>query len=425
MSILGNYGGFLTGGGGGVGSSAGTSQSTGSSQQRTDVVPGMLPIYNQLLGLNRQNYGNVMNAYQQGQQRAAAQLPGVYGGYGQLSSDVMNTLGMGQVLGQNGNWGVAGPAATAIADTFKETQGRNIDQLVSAGLGNTTENAALQQQAAQQATKSYADLGAQLATQAAQQQAQIGQAGLGAQMQGLGLQTDLTKGALGPLGQPFANTAGSLTGGFGSSQQQSTSQQQAQNRQQQPGYQQGGLQTGSGGAEGLPAGVPGGPSGGGGGGGGGGEIGGLGDMGLGGVGGFGSAPGYNPAGAYGPPPAGPGGPQTISPTQAAGAASATGQALGALQGLGLGSGLGGALGAATGIAASGALGEYGPTMAEMQGQTPAQQAATAAGLTDAQAAQLQKDLQADPSLNPTTAAQNIKRGQAPHYGGGGVGLGWW
>lgn len=274
MSILGNYGGFLGFGSGGMGSSQGSGNSSGSSsgssKSETQIVPGMMGVYSQLLGLNQQNYGNVMNAYQSGQNAAAAQLPGIYGGYNTLKGDVMNTLGMGAALGQNGNWGVAAPAAQAIKDNLSKTMGKNIQDMASAGLGNTTVRQNLQSQAASQANKAYADLGAQLATQAAQQQAQIGQAGLGAQMQGLGMQTGLYGAQGGALANyKYANTAGDLTGQYSqsqqSSQQQSQQAQESQNQQQGPGYSQqgqgGGLGTGSGSS--IP-GVPGGPAGGGG-----------------------------------------------------------------------------------------------------------------------------------------------------------------
>lgn len=290
MGILGGFGGmdpYSVSGGFGSGSSSGTSQGTSSSQQSTQMIPGMMGVYNQLLGINQGHYGNVMNAYQGQLQNNQSQLPGIYGGYGQLGGDVMNTLGMGQVLGQNGNWGVAGPAAQAIGNTYQQQVGTNAQNMTNAGLGNTTVGANANNQAAQAAALSYGQLGSQLADKAAGYQSQIGQAGLAARMQGLGMQTGLTSSALNPLGSQLSNTAGSLTGSFGSSQSQQSSQQQAQNRNQQQSNSGGGGNQ-SGGGNNLPPGVPGGPGGGYGTGGGG----------AGGGGTLGGNP-YDPVGAYG------------------------------------------------------------------------------------------------------------------------------
>lgn len=215
--LVGNRGVVAMGGGGGAGG-AGGGVAPGSSQSAPGVIPEMMGVYKELLGINQQHYGNVMNAYQSGQNTLARQLPGIYQGYGQLSGDVMNTLGMGQVLGQNGNWGVAGPAAQAIKDQFEQMRGQTTQDLTSRGLGNTTAVSNAQNQNALFAAKAYGGLGAQLAQTAAGFQSQIGMGGLGAQMQGLGLQTGLTQSALGPLGQQFSNTAGSLTGQYSASQ---------------------------------------------------------------------------------------------------------------------------------------------------------------------------------------------------------------
>ncbi len=265
--------------GGGAGStSSGSSSSSSSGQQSTGMIPGMTGIYNQLLGVNQQRYGNVMNAYQGGEKNINQQMPGINQGYSQLGGDIQNTLGMGQVLGQNGNWGVAAPAAQAIGQTYAAQQGNTTQQMTNAGLGNTTAVGNAQTQNALSAAQAYGGLGAQLAQTAAGYQAQIGQSQLGAQMQGLGMQTGLTQGALGPLGQQASNTAGTLTGGFGTSQGHSQSNQKSVAT---GGVPSGGNQ-GTGGAPSDPSGGGGVGGGGGGnspyiGGGGGGGVGGGGD----------------------------------------------------------------------------------------------------------------------------------------------------
>jgi len=190
------------------------------SQSDTQMVPGMVNVYNQLLGLNQSNYQRMLGAYQQGQAHLSGRLPQVSGLYGSLSGDVMSTLGMGQVLGKDGNWGVAAPAAEAIRKQGVYQSGAATQQLTSAGLGNTTAAAQAQNQVAANTQSAYGQLGADLARQAAAYQAQIGLARAGAEMQGLGMQTGLTQYGMGQMNQPFSNTAGSLTGGSSRSSSQ-------------------------------------------------------------------------------------------------------------------------------------------------------------------------------------------------------------
>lgn len=204
----------------------GGSQSTGSqsSQSSTQIVPGMMDVYNQLLNLNQQNYGNILSAYTQGGNQLNQNLSGIQGGYSNLGAGIQNTLGMGQVLGKNGNWGVATPAAQAIGQTFAQQQGRTDQQMINAGLGNTTVRGNLQNQNALMAGQAYGGLGAQLAQTAAGYQSQVGLAGLGAQMQGAGLQSQFAQQYGSTLGgQHFQNTAGALTGGQSKSQGQNQS----------------------------------------------------------------------------------------------------------------------------------------------------------------------------------------------------------
>jgi hypothetical protein len=191
-------------------------QGGSASTSGTGIVPGMLDVYNQLLGLNQQHYQNVLGAYQGAQGNLAQNLPSISQGYGDIENQVMGTLGQGRALGGN-NWGVAQPAATAIGKAFTQAMGNSSQQMVNAGLGNTTVTANLQNMNAQNAGNAYASLGSQLAQTAAGYQSQLGLAGLGQRMQGLGMQTGLSQAAFGPLGQSFGNTAGNLTGGFSNS----------------------------------------------------------------------------------------------------------------------------------------------------------------------------------------------------------------
>lgn len=234
--------------------SGGTGSSSSQSQSSTQMIPGMMGVYSQLLGLNQQNYGNVMGAYNQGQGNLSSGLPGAISSYGKTNQDVQGILGMGQVLGQNGNWGIAAPAAQAIGQTYAANTGNTTQQMTNAGLGNTTAVGNAQTQNALSAAQAYGGLGAQLAQTAAGYQAQEGNAASAARLQGMGMQTGLTQAALGPLGQQFGNTAGALAGPMGSSSSNSQNKQtsQQQQPQQQPPGGNTGLSGGIGGGQGSP-----------------------------------------------------------------------------------------------------------------------------------------------------------------------------
>lgn len=183
------------------------------SNQTYGMIPGMMGVYNQTLGLNEQNYANILGTYGRGAGQLAATLPGIYGGYGQLQSAIGQTLGV-----TGGGWGVAAPAAQAIQQTFAQTQGQTRQQMINAGLGNTTVGANISNQNALMASQAYAGLGAQLAQTYAGYEAQIGLAGLGAQMQGAGMQAQMAQATGSTLGgQKFGNTAGQLAGPVGGS----------------------------------------------------------------------------------------------------------------------------------------------------------------------------------------------------------------
>lgn len=184
-------------------------------QHGTYMIPGMGDVYSQLLGLNEQNYGNILGAYAGGETGLAGHLPGIYGGYGNVLSGVENTLGLGGALGGS-NWGVASPAALAIEQQAKQTAGNIEEQMTDQGWGNSSIGANLQEQNTLLENQALGGLGAQLAQTAAGYQGNIGMAGLGAQMQGLGMQSGLNQALMGNLaGYHFSNTAGQLAGPFG------------------------------------------------------------------------------------------------------------------------------------------------------------------------------------------------------------------
>lgn len=203
--------------GGGVGS--------GSSVSQPTVIPEMVNLYNQSLDLNKQNYQNILNAYNTGQQRAAATLPDIYSGYNALQSKVADLLGYG---GQA--FGVLNPEMTRINQQAAQRQGDIQQSLINRGLGNTTVLGNMANQSEYFRQLSLSDLGAKLANMYAGATQSIGQAGLGAQMQGLGMQTNLSEAMGRTLGGYRFSEPGPLVG------QVSTSTHQLPNRGYAGGY---------------------------------------------------------------------------------------------------------------------------------------------------------------------------------------------
>ncbi len=202
---------------------AGSSQSTGTSTSSTGVLPQLQQNYQDLLGKNVANYGAVQDAYAGTKTDLQNNLQSIYPQYGAIQSQVENTLGLGGALGGS-NWGVAGPAKTAIDQAAAKTQGNTDAQLINSGLAGTSLRGNLANQNTLYQNQATAGLGAQLAQTAAGYQASLGLAGLGAQMQGAGMQSQLGQSYFGDLSHyQFANTAGNLTGQTSQSNQTGSS----------------------------------------------------------------------------------------------------------------------------------------------------------------------------------------------------------
>jgi hypothetical protein len=223
----GGYGGLGGHGGGGamsfgaLGAGAGgvTPQSiragSGGAVSGEAVIPDMMNVYNQLLGMNVQNYNNILGAYGNAQNQLASGLAGSTQGFSDLYRGITQTLGVGGT-----GWGVALPGANAIEESFAKARGDIKSGMISQGLGNSTVAAALQNQQALHASRAFGELGANLANTAAGYAAQIGLAQQQQYMQGLGLQNQLANNYLNTLGQyRFANTAGDLVGRYSAASQ--------------------------------------------------------------------------------------------------------------------------------------------------------------------------------------------------------------
>lgn len=148
--------------------------------------------YLALLNQAQDSYANVMNGYQVALQGQEAAQQNIQTGYNQLYGQVATTLGYGGTP-----WGVAAPAAQAIADLYKQQQGTTTQGLINSGLGNTTVLGAMQRGNALDAAKAYGSLGAQLAQTYAGYQSNLGQAGLNYANQAVQQNTALQNAQLG------------------------------------------------------------------------------------------------------------------------------------------------------------------------------------------------------------------------------------
>lgn len=124
--------------------------------------------YNSALAMNQQNYGNILQGYQQADRQQRRGLNDVSAGYDTLSKDVLA--------------GIAGTDASAkqqIEDSYAQQQGSATQGLVNAGLGNSTVTSAVGRGLQYDREKSYTSLANQMAQLSAGYQSQLGQAGLG------------------------------------------------------------------------------------------------------------------------------------------------------------------------------------------------------------------------------------------------------
>lgn len=150
------------GGGGLISSAAGTdpvSQQLGQSYQGA---------YDQALAFNRQNYGNILQGYQQAAQAQQANQAGIAQGYGQLSADVLGGL-----------QGVGASRQQDIASAYQAQRGRATQDMINRGLGNSTVALGMQRGINLDEQRAQTDLANQLAQLRAGYQSQLGLAGLG------------------------------------------------------------------------------------------------------------------------------------------------------------------------------------------------------------------------------------------------------
>lgn len=223
-------------------SSFSSGTSTSRSRSGTEITPGILDVYNQLLKENLGVYSDTLGSYKTGFDAIGQQAPGIARGYGQLFENVKSTLGLG-----GGGWGVAAPAARAIEKTYGSLTGQQTDPVTGENVGQRTGgsnlmglinrhlggshsvNFSLDRASASDAADKYANLGNYLANTAASYQSQIGQADLASRQHNLDLQAQLA-GQQGATvgGFRFANTAGDLTGQYSTSDSNSTNTSNSQ-----------------------------------------------------------------------------------------------------------------------------------------------------------------------------------------------------
>lgn len=100
----------------------------GSPQQALSALGGdYASAYNAALSANQQMYSNILSGYQSTLQQQVAAEQGVSQGYNQLYGNVMNTI-----------QGVDTSTLQAIQRAYAQQSGQATQQMVNAGLGNTT-----------------------------------------------------------------------------------------------------------------------------------------------------------------------------------------------------------------------------------------------------------------------------------------------
>lgn len=154
------------------------------------TLGGVMGGFGGLRGGVGQGYGTLSQQAQHQAQQTLANQQRAYQslgqGYGALNQQIAGIYGMG---GANGGWGVAGPAAQAIAQNEATGYGNIMSNAaMSGGLGNSATQDALRQNQ-YYANQSYHNLGAQLAQLYGGAAQNIGLQRLGAQQQGIGANT--------------------------------------------------------------------------------------------------------------------------------------------------------------------------------------------------------------------------------------------
>lgn len=166
MSAYGGGGGWGIGGGlnfGGMGAAAGMDFSGNPAALSASYASA----YNAALGLNSQNYNNILAGYQQTAGNLNNATNQVAAGYGKLQTDVLNNLSLaGSTERQN------------INDRYAQEQGSALQSLVNRGLGNTTVQSAVQRGLIYDREKSNVNLAEQIANLKAGYQSNLGLAGL-------------------------------------------------------------------------------------------------------------------------------------------------------------------------------------------------------------------------------------------------------
>lgn len=175
-----------------------------ASTSEPRVVPELASRYDDLLGKQLSNYQNVLGAYGAGQQNLQNQLPGIYGDYGKVTADVDSSYDRAYEV-----------AARDIQAANNRNFGRAQQSLISSGLGGSTMLANLGRRVAEDASRSYERLGADMGMRRSQDRQRVGLAGLAARMQGLGMQTGLQQSMGGTLaGFDFRNNFGNILGQY-------------------------------------------------------------------------------------------------------------------------------------------------------------------------------------------------------------------
>lgn len=145
--------------------------------------------YSNALNLNNQNYQNILSGYRTQMGAISAKESEIAQGY----------TGLGQQV-QSAIRGVGKSQAQAIKDTFAQQWGGAQQQMINAGLGNTTVRQSVNRGYTLDEQKAAVALSNQMAQLQAGYMSSIGTARLGSMEQAMGMGTGLTGQYLGVLG---------------------------------------------------------------------------------------------------------------------------------------------------------------------------------------------------------------------------------
>lgn len=152
----------------------------GQAPNLASGLSGYTSAYQQALNTAQQNYNNILSGYQQLMRQQITAQNALIPKYGQLQQQVLGDI-----------QGVTASQSQAIRDTYAQQWGSTAQNLINAGLGNTTVQQSLQRGLTLDEQKAQVALANQQAQLTAGYRSQLGLAGLGYQANAIAANTAL------------------------------------------------------------------------------------------------------------------------------------------------------------------------------------------------------------------------------------------